>query len=164
MIDYYVKIVNNVTFWVTKDYYLNVVMDYVPNSLNLMIKERRKDKKPFEPEVRKCLIFQMFKALYYMQVILLKSKLNHVCHRDLKPPNVLINDETLEVKICDFGSAKILEKKEKNVAYIVSRYYRAPELILGSTMYGTEIDVWSMGCIMIELLTLEPIFPGDSSI
>jgi serine/threonine protein kinase len=82
----------------------------------------------------------------------------------LKPPNILINDTTLELKICDFGSAKILEKKEKNVSYICSRYYRAPELILGSTSYGTEIDIWSAGCIIIEFLTLEPIFPGDSSI
>jgi glycogen synthase kinase 3 beta len=49
------------------------------------------------------------------------------------------------------------------VAYICSRYYRAPELVLQATDYGTEIDVWSAGCILVELLTLEPIFPGDSS-
>lgn len=132
-------------------------MDFIPTSLNTMIKDQRAKKESFPQDIRKILIFQMFKALYYMQ-------LNYLCHRDLKPPNILINDTTLELKICDFGSAKILEKKEKNVSYICSRYYRAPELILGSTSYGTEIDIWSAGCIMIEFLTLEPIFPGDSSI
>ena len=54
--------------------------------------------------MRKILIFQLFKALYYMQ-------LTRVCHRDLKPPNILINPVTYELKICDFGSAKILEKE-----------------------------------------------------
>jgi serine/threonine protein kinase len=72
-----------------------------------------------------------------------------VCHRDLKPPNLLINPHTFELRICDFGSAKILDKIEKNVSYICSRYYRAPELLLESSSYRTEIDVWSAGCIMI---------------
>ncbi len=49
------------------------------------------------------------------------------------------------------------------MAYICSRYYRAPELVMQATDYRTEIDVWSTGCIIVELLTLEPIFPGDSS-
>lgn len=49
------------------------------------------------------------------------------------------------------------------MSYICSRYYRAPELVMQATDYGTEIDVWSAGCIVVELLTLEPIFPGDSS-
>lgn len=68
-----------------------------------MIKEQRKIKKPFAPHVRKILVFQMFKALYYMQ-------LTKICHRDLKPPNLLVHNQTYDLKICDFGSAKILEK------------------------------------------------------
>lgn len=75
-----------------------------------------------------------------------------------------MNPETGEVKICDFGSAKVMELRENNVSYICSRYYRAPELILNSTSYGCEIDMWSAGCILVEMMTLEPIFPGDSSI
>ena len=94
-------------------------MEQVPSSLNLIIKEHRKKQVPFSPIMRKVFAFQLFKALYYMQ-------LTKVCHRDLKPPNILINPETLELKICDFGSAKILEKDESNVSYICSRYYRAP--------------------------------------
>lgn len=92
------------------------------------------------------------------------TQLNNVCHRDLKPPNILINEQNFEVKICDFGSAKIIEYRENNVSYICSRYYRAPELILNSTTYGCEVDMWSAGCILAELMTLEPIFPGDSSL
>ena len=65
--------------------------------------------------------------------------------------------------MCDFGSAKIFDKEESNVSYICSRYYRAPELVLQATDYSTEIDVWSAGCIVVDLLTLEPIFAGDSS-
>ncbi len=62
-------------------------MEFIPSSLNLMIKEQRKLKRPFHPVIRKILIFQLFKALYYMQ-------LTKICHRDLKPPNILINDQT----------------------------------------------------------------------
>lgn len=54
--------------------------------------------------------------------------------------------------------------RENNVSYICSRYYRAPELILNSTTYGAEVDMWSAGCILVELMTLEPIFPGDSTL
>jgi serine/threonine protein kinase len=122
-------------------------MDYIPSNLTVLIKEQRKIKKPFPPPVRKVLVFQLFKALYYMS-------LTNLCHRDLKPPNILINPQTFEVKICDFGSAKIFDKAESNVAYICSRYYRAPELVMQATDYHTEIDVWSIGCIMVELLTL----------
>ncbi|KAJ2994859.1 regulator of ime2 [Globomyces sp. JEL0801] len=78
------------------------------------------------------------------------------------------------LKLCDFGSAKILIEGEPNVSYICSRYYRAPELIFGSTTYtvtiGTEIimiltlDVWSSGCVMAELMLGQPLFPGESGV
>lgn len=56
------------------------------------------------------------------------------------------------LKLCDFGSAKLLSSSETNVAYICTRHYRAPELLLGSTYYGTEIDLWGAGCVMAEML------------
>lgn len=83
-----------------------------------------------------------------------------ICHRDLKPQNVLINADTLEIKLCDYGSAKVIEADQDNLAYICSRYYRAPELLFGHTRYTTAIDTWSLGCILMELLTGEPVFPG----
>ncbi|KAK7392199.1 hypothetical protein VNO78_20629 [Psophocarpus tetragonolobus] len=75
-----------------------------------------------------------------------------VSHRDIKPQNLLVNPHTHQLKICDFGSAKVLVKGEPNISYICSRYYRAPELIFGATEYTTAIDIWSAGCVLGELL------------
>jgi len=87
-----------------------------------------------------------------------------VCHRDIKPQNLLINPETFELKLCDFGSAKVLVAGESNVSYICSRYYRAPELLFGAVEYTWSIDVWSTGCVFCELLLTQPIFAGESAI
>ncbi|KAB5563662.1 hypothetical protein DKX38_003716 [Salix brachista] len=77
---------------------------------------------------------------------------------------VQVNRSTHQLKICDFGSAKVLVKGEPNVSYICSRYYRAPELIFGATEYTTAIDIWSTGCVMAELLLGQPLFPGESGV
>lgn len=66
------------------------------------------------------------------------------------------------IQIC--LSAKQLVRGEPNVSYICSRYYRAPELIFGATDYTSNIDVWSAGCVLAELLLGQPIFPGDSGV
>lgn len=87
-----------------------------------------------------------------------------ICHRDIKPQNLLLNPDTGVLKLCDFGSAKSLVSGEPNVAYICSRYYRAPELIFGATDYTTKIDIWSAGCVMAELILGEPMFPGESGV
>ncbi len=82
-------------------------------------------------------------------------------HRDLKPENVLFTEDEI-VKICDFGSSKFISKNTKSTPYIVSRYYRAPELILGSNTYNSKIDIFAAGCILAELFTQTPLFPGKS--
>ena len=64
-----------------------------------------------------------------------------ICHRDLKPENILMSEKGI-VKICDFGSAKVMSPGGLNTPYIVSRYYRAPELILGCSDYDNKIDIW----------------------
>ena len=93
-----------------------------------------------------------------------------ISHRDLKPENILLKYVTTFgqtstiVKIADLGASKVLDKSEKrmNTPYVVSRYYRAPELILGSNHYDESIDVWAAGCILFELITRTPLFPGES--
>ena len=99
----------------------------------------------------------MFKGLAYMHSL-------GICHRDIKPQNVLINPRTHVVKICDFGSAKRLTPDESNVSYICSRYYRAPELIFGATNYTGAVDIWSMACVIAELLTGLSLFPGENNV
>ncbi|KAF4355003.1 hypothetical protein G4B88_024040 [Cannabis sativa] len=75
-----------------------------------------------------------------------------------------VNPHTHQVKLCDFGSAKVLVKGEPNISYICSRYYRAPELIFGATEYTSAIDIWSAGCVLAELLLGQPLFPGESGV
>lgn len=86
-----------------------------------------------------------------------------ICHRDIKPHNLLVDSRTHVLKVCDFGSAKRLVEGEPNTAYICSRFYRAPELILGATDYTTVIDIWSAACVTSELLLGRVVFPGDSA-
>ena len=66
------------------------------------------------------------------------------------------------MKIADLGAAKILSSKGLNTPYVVSRYYRAPELIMGAHKYDFAIDIWSTGCILFELITRTPLFVGDA--
>ena len=90
--------------------------------------------------------------------------IKEICHRDIKPHNVLVNPTTNRLILCDFGSAKKLIKGEPNIAYICSRCYRAPELIFGATDYDPQIDVWSTGCVIAELFNGEPLFLGESAV
>lgn len=77
-------------------------------------------------------MYQLFRSLAYIHSL-------GVCHRDIKPQNLLLDPETAVLKLCDFGSAKQLFPGEPNVSYICSRYYRAPELIFGAINYTTKI-------------------------
>uniref|UniRef100_A0ACD5Z735 Uncharacterized protein n=1 Tax=Avena sativa TaxID=4498 RepID=A0ACD5Z735_AVESA len=85
-----------------------------------------------------------------------------ILHRDLKPENILVNTNS-DLKICDFGLARTNDTKgQRMTEYVVTRPYRAPELLLGCDNYGASIDVWSASCIFAELLGRKPIFPGTN--
>lgn len=136
--------------------YLNLVMDYIPDTLYKILRFYVKKNIPFPNALGKIYSYQMFRALSYIHNL-------GICHRDIKPQNILIDINNHKLVLCDFGSAKQLKPGDSSVAYICSRYYRAPELILGEESYGMEIDVWSMGCVIAEMFIGEPIFTGKNS-
>ena len=143
-----------------KDNYLNIVMNYMPYNLHDFIQSYRMQNMYPPIIMAKLFAYQIFLALSYLH-----SPEIDITHRDLKPRNVLVDPDTGELKICDFGSAKILSQKESSVSYIASRYYRAPELIMNCTNYTNKIDIWAAGCIFAEILTCGvPLFQGNTSL
>ncbi|KAF8216369.1 kinase-like domain-containing protein [Mycena galopus ATCC 62051] len=99
---------------------------------------------------------------YFVYQILRGMKFVHsanVIHRDLKPGNLLVNADC-ELKICDFGLSRGYENASHLTEYVATRWYRAPEIMLGFREYDTAIDVWSIGCILAELLSSQPLFKG----
>lgn len=141
-----------------EELYLNLVLEYVPETAHRVIKHYNKMNQRMPLIYAKLYMYQICRALAYIHNSI------GVCHRDIKPQNLLVNPHTHQLKLCDFGSAKVLVKGEPNISYICSRYYRAPELIFGATEYTTTIDVWSAGCVLAELLLGQPLFPGESGV
>merc|ERR1712227_732368 len=87
-----------------------------------------------------------------------------IAHIDIKPQNLLLDGKNQILKICDFGTAKRLVTGKALTSYVCSRYYRAPEIILGATMYSTSVDLWSAGCVFAEMLLGQPLFTGTDGI
>lgn len=142
---------------VQKEVYLNLVLEFVPDTISRACRQCARNKEVLPPILVKLYVYQLFRALKYIHSL-------GVCHRDIKPQNLLVDQKSGVLKLCDFGSAKVLVKGEPNVAYICSRYYRAPELLFGANEYTTAIDIWSSGCVMGEMLLEHPLFPGSSGV
>jgi len=87
---------------------------------------------------------------------------HRVLHRDLKPQNLLINHEG-ELKLADFGLARAFGIPVRNYTHeVVTLWYRAPDVLMGSRKYSTQVDIWSVGCIFAEMVNGRPLFPGSS--
>ncbi|VDP98196.1 unnamed protein product [Trichobilharzia regenti] len=105
----------------------------------------------------KRILFQVIRGVEFCH-------LHNIVHRDIKPENILISRSGV-VKLCDFGFARTLAAPgEVYTDYVATRWYRAPELLVGDTKYGRPIDIWAVGCLAAEMLTGDPLFPGDSDI
>ncbi|VEL33623.1 unnamed protein product [Protopolystoma xenopodis] len=137
--------------------YLNLVQEFVPQTLSRLIKHYWRQRQIIPLAYVKLYSFQLLRGLAYVHG-------RNICHRDIKPQNLLVDPAFGILKMCDFGSAKVLVPGEPNVSYICSRYYRAPELIFGATEYTVKIDMWSAGCVIGELLSGRPLFPGESGV
>ncbi|KAK7204400.1 kinase-like domain-containing protein [Myxozyma melibiosi] len=131
-----------------------IVMEYVDHDLRELMKAMRE---PFLQSEAKTLLRQLLSAVAYMHA-------HFIIHRDLKTSNLLITTAAV-LKVADFGLARYYsDPVEKMTPLVVTLWYRAPELLLGAKEYSTEVDMWSVGCIFVELLTGKPLFDGKSEI
>ncbi|XP_058093921.1 cyclin-dependent kinase G-2-like isoform X2 [Magnolia sinica] len=129
-----------------------MAMEYMEHDLKGLMEVM---KQPFSQSEVKCIMLQLLEGVKYLHD-------NWVLHRDLKTSNLLMNNRG-ELKICDFGLARQYGSPLKPYTpLVVTLWYRAPELLLGAKEYSTAIDMWSLGCIMAELLAKEPLFNGKT--
>lgn len=148
-----IKLINVIKAENKRDLYL--VFEFMETDLHAVIKAGILKK-----EHKQYIIYQLLKGLKYIHS-------GEIVHRDLKPSNLLVNSECL-VKIGDFGLARSVSSNEDEsdpimTEYVATRWYRAPEIVLGSNKYSKSVDVWSVGCILAELINEKALFPGKST-
>lgn len=134
--------------------FLNLVLEYIPETVYKVARQYAKTKQTIPinfirvsrvislsnyPTLLILTLFQLYMYQLFRSLAYIHSL--GICHRDIKPQNLLLDPETAVLKLCDFGSAKQLLHGEPNVSYICSRYYRAPELIFGAINYTTKIGM-----------------------
>ncbi|XP_006893212.1 PREDICTED: serine/threonine-protein kinase ICK-like, partial [Elephantulus edwardii] len=133
--------------------HLYFIFEYMKENLYQLIKERNK---LFPESAIRNIMYQILQGLAFIHK-------HGFFHRDLKPENLLCMGPDL-VKIADFGLAREIRSRPPYTDYVSTRWYRAPEVLLRSTNYSSPIDIWAVGCIMAEVYTLRPLFPGASEI
>ena len=129
----------------TKNVFLYLVTEKMPISLRQTMKDSKLFQEPFPPLLQKLYSYEILCGLYDLHKM-------GIAHRDIKPENILLDPLHGQIKICDFGSAKFITNDRNSVSEVGSLYYRAPELLLGNRTYSTEIDIWSTGCVIAEML------------
>ncbi|XP_058436809.1 mitogen-activated protein kinase 15 isoform X7 [Marmota monax] len=139
-----------------RDIYL--VFEFMDTDLNAVIRKGS----VLEDTHKRFIFYQLLQATRFLHS-------GHVIHRDQKPSNVLL-DANCRVKLCDFGLARSLSNLPEGpeggalTEYVATRWYRAPEVLLSSPWYTLGVDMWSLGCILGEMLRGQPLFPGTSTV
>ncbi|XP_010544396.1 PREDICTED: mitogen-activated protein kinase 4-like [Tarenaya hassleriana] len=125
-----------------------IVSELMDTDLHQIIRSNQ----PLTDDHCRFFLYQLLRGLKYVHSA-------NVLHRDLKPSNLLLN-ANCDLKIGDFGLARTKSETDFMTEYVVTRWYRAPELLLNCSEYTAAIDIWSVGCILGEIMTREPLFPG----
>lgn len=133
--------------------HLYFIFEYMKENLYQLMKDRTR---LFPESAVRNIMFQILQGLAFIHK-------HGFFHRDMKPENLLCMGPEL-VKIADFGLAREIRSRPPYTDYVSTRWYRAPEVLLRSTSYSSPIDQWAIGCIMAELYTLRPLFPGSSEV
>ncbi|PNS99567.1 hypothetical protein POPTR_016G142800v4 [Populus trichocarpa] len=139
---------------------LYLVFEFLDADLKKFIDSHRKgpNPRPLSPSLIQSFLFQLCKGVAHCHS-------HGVLHRDLKPQNLLLDQERGILKIADLGLGRAFTVPLKSYTHeIVTLWYRAPEVLLGSTHYSIAIDMWSVGCIFAEMSRRQALFPGDSEL
>lgn len=134
-----------------------IVMEFMDMSLGKVI---RRSQQQLSERHYQYFIYQLLRGMKYIHTA-------GIVHRDLKPDNLLVNKSDCNLKVTDFGLSRGIcldDEKAKMTEYVVTRYYRAPEVMLSARYYGKPVDVWSVGCIFAELFVKKPFFKGSNHI
>jgi serine/threonine protein kinase len=135
---------------------LGLVFELMQQDLKHLLDSRRSLKRPFTLPQVQSVLYQVLSGVAFCHE-------HQILHRDLKPQNLLLSTEGL-VKLADFGLARGFGiPVNAYSSEVVTLWYRPPDILLGSTHYSTSIDMWSIGCILAELLLLYPLFPGKNT-
>ncbi len=131
-----------------------LVFEYVPHTI---LEELENNSNGLDPQEVKKYMWQLIRGTEFVHS-------HNVIHRDIKPENLLISKHGA-LKICDFGFARFLSGPDSLYTdYVSTRWYRAPELLVGDANYGKGIDIWAIGCMFAELSAGQPLFPGESDL
>ena len=129
---------------------LHLIFEFLEQNLYQLMKSRTQS---FPESQVRALLYQTFQGLAFLHK-------HGFFHRDLKPENLMVNGSVC--KVADFGLAREIRSKPPFTDYVSTRWYRAPEILLRSTNYNSPVDLFAMGCIMVELYNLKPLAPGSN--